>query len=91
MEDDLKGLGIGSQDDEIGKASVESLGGLVCALLQFFLVGSLVKELHDFLGEFVVEALFISQLRIERKHILRGFYCNRGVTCASQSLTYNMF
>lgn len=36
MEDDLKGLGIGSQDDEIGKASVESLGGLVCALLQLY-------------------------------------------------------
>ena len=36
MQDDFKRLGIGGQNDEIGKASVQSLGGLVGALLQLY-------------------------------------------------------
>ena len=36
MQDDFKRLGIGGQNDEIGKASVQSLGGLVSALLQLY-------------------------------------------------------
>ena len=36
MQDDFKRLGIGGQNDEIGKASVQSLGGLVGAFLQLY-------------------------------------------------------
>lgn len=36
MEDDLQGLGVGGEDDEVGKATVECLGGLVSALLQLY-------------------------------------------------------
>lgn len=36
MEDDLQGLGVGGEDDEVGKATVQCLGGLVSALLQLY-------------------------------------------------------
>jgi hypothetical protein len=36
MEDDLERLGVGSEEDEVGDASVEGLGGLVSALLQLY-------------------------------------------------------
>ena len=36
MEDDLEGLGVGGEDDEVGQATVEGLGGLVGALLQLY-------------------------------------------------------
>jgi len=32
VEEDLKGLGVGSHDDELGNAAVERLGGLVGTL-----------------------------------------------------------
>ena len=36
MEDDFQGLGIGSEDNEIGEATVESLGGLIGTLLDLY-------------------------------------------------------
>jgi len=36
MEDDLKGLGVSGEDDEVGEASVKGLGGLVGSLLQLY-------------------------------------------------------
>ena len=36
MEDDLQGLGVSGKDNEIGEATVESLGGLIGALLQLY-------------------------------------------------------
>ena len=34
MEDDLEGFGIGGEDDQVGKTSVESFGRLVGSFLQ---------------------------------------------------------
>lgn len=36
MEDDLKRLGVGGEDDEVSQASVECLGGLIGSLLQLY-------------------------------------------------------
>lgn len=36
MEDDLEWLGVGGEDDEVGKASVEGLGRLIGSLLQLY-------------------------------------------------------
>ena len=36
MEDDLEGLSVGSEDDEVGHTAVEGLGGLVGTLLQLY-------------------------------------------------------
>ena len=47
MEEDLQGLGVGSHDNQVSDTSVESLGGLVGALLQLLVVGSLLHEVQD--------------------------------------------
>ena len=36
MKDDLEGLGVGGQDDEVGETTVQRLGCLVGALLQLY-------------------------------------------------------
>lgn len=36
MENDLKGFSVSSKDDQVGNASVKSLGALVSALLQLY-------------------------------------------------------
>ena len=36
MEDDLKWLGVGGEDYEVGHTTVEGLGGFVGALLQLY-------------------------------------------------------
>ena len=36
MEDDLEWLGVSCHDDEIGKTTVEGLGGLIGTLLQLY-------------------------------------------------------
>jgi hypothetical protein len=46
VENDLKGFGISSQNDEISNSSVETLGGLVSSLLELSIVGSLVQQVH---------------------------------------------
>lgn len=36
MEDDLEGLGVGSEHDQVGETTVEGLGGLVGTFLQLY-------------------------------------------------------
>ena len=36
MQNDLEGLGVGGEDDEVGHTTVECFGGLVGALLQLY-------------------------------------------------------
>ena len=36
VEDDLEGFGVGGEDDQVSHSTVESLGGLVGALLQLY-------------------------------------------------------
>jgi len=38
VEEDLEGLGVRREDDELGDAAVEGLGGLVRALLELLVV-----------------------------------------------------
>ena len=54
VKDDLKRLGVGGKHDEIRNTSVESLGGLVGALLEELEVLGLVEEVEDVLAHLVV-------------------------------------
>lgn len=54
MEENLQRLCVGCHDDEVGDASVQSLGGLVSALLELLVVASLLDQLKDLHGEFGV-------------------------------------
>ena len=51
MLDNRKGLGVGGKDDELGDSAVEGLGGLVGTLLQLAVVGGLLDDVEDLLGE----------------------------------------
>ena len=54
MEDDLEGLSVGGEDNEIGDTSVEGLGGLVGTLLEELEVLGLVHDIEDSLLHGVV-------------------------------------
>jgi hypothetical protein len=54
VEEDGQGAGVGGQDDDLGDTAVEGLGGLVGALLQLAVVGGLLDEVEDLLGESLV-------------------------------------
>ena len=43
--------GVGGEDDDLGDTAVEGLGGLVGALLQLAVVGCLLDDVEDLLGE----------------------------------------
>ena len=51
MKDDLKGVGVGSDDDQFGDASIECLGGLVGALLDLLQRGALGNQVEQLGGE----------------------------------------
>ncbi len=51
MEEDGQWSGVGSEDDDLGDTAVEGLGGLVGTLLQLAVVGSLLDDVEDLLGE----------------------------------------
>ena len=51
MEHDLKRVGIGSDDDELSDASIESLGGLIGALLYLLQRGALGNEVEQLGGK----------------------------------------
>ena len=51
VEENLEGLGVGGEDDELGGPTVECLGGLVGSLLELPIVGGLLHEVEDLLGE----------------------------------------
>ena len=54
MEQDLQGLGVRGQDDELGLAPVEGLCRLVGALPQLLVVGGLLHQVEDLSGEGLV-------------------------------------
>ena len=51
MEEDGKRSGVGGEDDDFGDTTVEGLGGLVGALLQLTVVGGLLDQIEDVLGQ----------------------------------------
>ena len=51
MEQDGEWLSVGGEDDELGDAAVQGLGGLVGALLQLLVVGGLLHKAQDNLGK----------------------------------------
>lgn len=51
VQHDFEGVGVGSDDDQLGDASVEGLGGLVGALLDLLEGGALGNEVVQFGGE----------------------------------------
>lgn len=51
MEKDGEGSGVGGEDDDLGDAAVESLGGLVGSLLQLLVVRGLLDDIEDLLAE----------------------------------------
>ena len=54
MEQDSERGGVGGEDDDLRDTTVEGLGGLVGALLQLAVVGSLLDEVEDFLRKSLV-------------------------------------
>lgn len=51
MQEDGERGGVGCEDDDLGDTAVEGLGGLVGALLQLLVVGGLLNDVEDLLGE----------------------------------------
>ena len=51
VEQNLNGLGVGGHDDELGNTTVEGLGSLVGSLLELLVVGGLLDQIHDRVGE----------------------------------------
>ena len=51
VEDNLDGLDVGSHDNELADTTVESLGSLVGTLFELLVVGSLLDEIEDLVGE----------------------------------------
>lgn len=51
VEEDGKRSGVGGEDDDFGDTTVEGLGGLVGTLLQLTVVGGLLDQIEDVLGE----------------------------------------
>jgi hypothetical protein len=51
VEKDGEGSGVGGEDDDLGDAAVESLGGLVGSLLQLLVVRGLLDDIEDLLAE----------------------------------------
>ena len=51
MEQDLEWLRIGCHNDKLGNTTVERLGDLVGTLLQLLVVGCLLDQIHDRVGE----------------------------------------
>lgn len=47
MQDDLQRGGIGSNDDELGDAAIQGLGGLISALLDLLEGGALRDQVED--------------------------------------------
>jgi len=47
VEQDLDGLGVGSEDDKFCNAAIERLGRLVRTLLQLLVVACLLHEIQD--------------------------------------------
>lgn len=54
MEEDLEGLGVGGEDNELGDSAVEGLCGFVSSFLQLPVVGGLLDEIKDLLREGLV-------------------------------------
>ena len=54
MEQDSERGGVGGEDNDLRDTTVEGLGGLVGALLQLAVVGSLLDEVKDFLRKSLV-------------------------------------
>ena len=51
VEEDLDGLSVGGHDDHLADATVEGLGGLVGALFDLLVVGRLVDEAPQGVGQ----------------------------------------
>lgn len=47
MKENFQGLSVGGHDDQVSDASVEGLGGFVGALLQLFVVRSLLNQVKN--------------------------------------------
>lgn len=54
VKENSQRAGVGGQDDDLGDTAVEGLGGLVGALLQLAVVGGLLDEVENLLGESLV-------------------------------------
>lgn len=51
MEEDGERGSIGGEDDDLGDTSIQGLCGLVGTLLQLAVVGGLLDDVENFLGE----------------------------------------
>ena len=51
MEKNLQRLAVSCQDDELGLASVQCLGGLIGSLPQLLVVGGLLNQIQDLGGK----------------------------------------
>lgn len=51
VEEDGQWSGVGGEDDDLGDSAVKGLGSLVGTLLQLAVVGGLLDDIEDLLGE----------------------------------------
>ena len=54
VEQDGEGAGVSGEDDDLADTAVEGLGGLVGALLELAVVGSLLDKIKNLLGESLI-------------------------------------
>jgi hypothetical protein len=54
VEQDGEGAGVSGEDDDLADTAVEGLGGLVGALLELAVVGSLLDKIKDLLGQSLI-------------------------------------
>mmetsp|Transcript_21544 Transcript_21544/g.48030 ORF Transcript_21544/g.48030 Transcript_21544/m.48030 type:complete len:202 (-) Transcript_21544:14-619(-) len=78
VEQNLQGLRVGGEDDELGGAAVERLGRLVRALLQLLVVGRLLHQIQDGDGQ-----VLLGQRVGLRVHFFLVSHCKRGSAAAA--------
>lgn len=73
MEEDLEWGGVGGHDDELGDTTVEGLGGLVGSLLELAVVGGLLSQVEDLLGEGCISEREGCELNVSNEYYRLAF------------------
>lgn len=69
MEENLEGLGVGSEDNKLGNTTVEGLGGFVRSFLELTVMRGLLHQIEDLLRE--------RGVREGEGFVINGGHCGR--------------